>query len=65
MSRPTQSGDEVGRLPFRIFHIMLFTIGLLTPFELSIVVHELGHAFGMRQCGVRVVRISLFGFLWA
>jgi membrane-associated protease RseP (regulator of RpoE activity) len=41
---------------------MLFTIGLLTLFELSIVVHELGHAFAMRQCGVRVVRISLFGF---
>ena len=41
---------------------MLFTIGLLALFELSIVVHELGHAFAMRQCGVRVVRISLFGF---
>jgi len=27
-----------------------------------VIVHELGHAFGMRQYGVRVVRISLFGF---
>jgi membrane-associated protease RseP (regulator of RpoE activity) len=41
---------------------MLFTIGILALFELSIIVHELGHAFAMRQCGVRVVRISLFGF---
>ena len=41
---------------------MLFTIGILALLELSIIVHELGHAFAMRQCGVRVVRISLFGF---
>lgn len=41
---------------------MLFTIGLLALFELSVIVHELGHAFAMRQCGVRVRRISLFGF---
>src|SRR5262245_24658244 len=41
---------------------MLFTIGMLALLELSVIVHELGHAFAMRQCGVRVVRISLFGF---
>jgi membrane-associated protease RseP (regulator of RpoE activity) len=41
---------------------MLFTIGILALLELSVIVHELGHAFAMRQCGVRVVRISLFGF---
>ena len=41
---------------------MLFTIGMLALFGLSIIVHELGHAFAMRECGVRVVRISLFGF---
>jgi hypothetical protein len=41
---------------------MLFTIGIMALLELSIIVHELGHAFAMRQCGVRVVRISLFGF---
>ena len=41
---------------------MLFTIGIIALLELSIVVHELGHAFAMRECGVRVVRISLFGF---
>jgi membrane-associated protease RseP (regulator of RpoE activity) len=41
---------------------MLFTIGMLALLVLSIIVHELGHAFAMRQCGVRVVRISLFGF---
>src|SRR5262245_49613787 len=41
---------------------MLFTVGMLALLELSVIVHELGHAFAMRQCGVRVVRISLFGF---
>jgi hypothetical protein len=41
---------------------MLFTIGMLVLLELSIIVHELGHAFAMRQCGVRVMRISLLGF---
>jgi membrane-associated protease RseP (regulator of RpoE activity) len=41
---------------------MLFTIGMLALLMLSVIVHELGHAFAMRQCGVRVVRISLFGF---
>ena len=41
---------------------MLFTIGMLALLELSVIVHELGHAFAMRHCGVRVVRISLFGF---
>jgi membrane-associated protease RseP (regulator of RpoE activity) len=41
---------------------MLFTILILALFELSIILHELGHAFAMRQCGVRVARISLFGF---
>jgi membrane-associated protease RseP (regulator of RpoE activity) len=41
---------------------MLFTIGILVLLELSLVVHELGHAFAMRQCGVRILRISLFGF---
>jgi membrane-associated protease RseP (regulator of RpoE activity) len=41
---------------------MLFTIGIMALANLSVIVHELGHAFAMRQCGVRVVRISLFGF---
>ena len=41
---------------------MLFTIGFIVLSGLCIVVHELGHAFAMRQCGVRVLRISLFGF---
>jgi membrane-associated protease RseP (regulator of RpoE activity) len=41
---------------------MLFTIGIMALLVLSVIVHELGHAFAMRQCGVRVVRISLFGF---
>ncbi len=40
---------------------MLFTFFVIMLVMVSISVHELGHAFAMRECGVRVERISLIG----
>jgi membrane-associated protease RseP (regulator of RpoE activity) len=41
---------------------MLFTIAMLALLMLALVLHELGHAFAMRERGVRVRRISLLGW---
>lgn len=40
---------------------MIFTISVLVLLKLCIALHELGHAFAMRECGVRVIRVSLLG----
>ena len=40
---------------------MLFTITVIVIILLSVAVHELAHAIAMRECGVRVMRISLLG----
>ena len=40
---------------------MLFTIVAIATALASVSIHELGHAYAMRQCGVRVISISLLG----
>ncbi len=40
---------------------MLFTYTVIVTILLSVSVHELGHAYAMRQCGVRIAKIGLLG----
>src|SRR5215217_353379 len=41
---------------------MLFTIAMLILLLFALLLHELGHAFAMRECGVGVLHISVLGW---